>query len=325
VKITVLGAGAVGGMIAARLAAAGETVSLIARGATLEAILRDGLVLEDTDGRYAGPLTATDAPENLPDQDVLVIALKAHQIPGALPTIGPLLTGRTLVVPAINGLPWWYFEGQAGPLGGTRLESLDPDGALSETFAPERLAGCVVYVASESKAPGRILSSGNRRLILGAVTDEAPALLAPFADSLTQAGFDAPTTADIRAEVWRKLWGNLWANPMSVLTGATMGEMAAEPSVRETACKMMREAQAIAASLGIALDGDIAERVDRPGAALAAFRTSMLQDYDRGRPIELEAILGSVRELSIRLGVPAPTIDTVYGLTKLRAETAGLN
>lgn len=322
-KITVFGAGAVGGLIAGRLAQAGETTSVVARGATLAAIREHGLRLREGDGDEAAlPLTATDDPAGLPDQDVVVLALKAHQIEGALPTIAPLLKGDPLVLPAINGVPWWYGAGSDSPLDPARIAAVDPNGRLADTFDAARLAGCVVYVAAESPEPGRVVSTGNRRLMLGPVAPGGAAGLEAFATALDQAGFTAPVVDDIRVEVWKKLWGNLWANPISVLTNATMGEIASEPSVRETARAMMREARAVAAALGVTLDGDIDERIDKPGRGLPDFRTSMLQDFDRGRPIELEAILGAVRELAIRLEIPAPTIDMVYGLTRLRARTA---
>jgi len=324
-KITVFGVGAVGGMAAARLAQAGEDVSVVARGATLDAIRRDGLVLEDLDGRFDAPVNATDDPARLPPQDVVVLGMKAHQIAAALPKIRPLLGADTLVVPAINGLPWWFFQGRAGPLADARLESLDPDGALAEAFAPKRLAGCVVYVASEIVAPGRIKSQGKRKWVLGPVTDGGARALPAFAEALTRAGYEAPIADDIRHAAWMKLWGNMWANPLSVATQATMGEMVSDDALRATAKRMMVEAQAIAAAVGVTLEMDLDKRVDEAAmGGLRDFRTSMLQDFDRDKPIELDAILGAIREIGRRLEIPHPVIDAVYGIVRLRAKTAGL-
>lgn len=324
-KITVFGVGAVGGMAAARLASAGEEVSVVARGETLAAIQRDGLILEDLDGRFAAPVTATDDPASLPPQDVLVLGMKAHQIAAALPKIRALLTDKTLVVPAINGLPWWFFQGREGPLADARLDSLDPDGALAGAFAPERLAGCVVYVASEIVAPGRIKSQGKRTWVLGPVTDGGAPALPAFADALVRAGYEAPIADDIRHAAWMKLWGNMWANPLSVATQATMGEMVSDDALRATAKRMMVEAQAIAAAVGVTIEMDLDKRVDEAAmGGLRDFRTSMLQDFDRNKPIELDAILGAIREIGQRLDIPHPVIDAVYGIVRLRAKTAGL-
>ena len=324
-KITVFGVGAVGGMAAARLAGAGEEVSVVARGETLAAIQRDGLILEDLDGRFEAPVTATDDPAGLPPQDVLVLGMKAHQIAAALPKIRALLTDKTLVVPAINGLPWWFFQGREGPLADARLASLDPDGALAAAFAPERLAGCVVYVASEIVAPGRIKSQGKRKWVLGPVTDGGAATLPAFADALGRAGYEAPIADDIRHAVWMKLWGNMWANPLSVATQATMGQMVSDDALRATAKRMMVEAQAIAAAVGVTIEMDLDKRVDEAAmGGLRDFRTSMLQDFDRNKPIELDAILGAIREIGQRLDIPHPVIDAVYGIVRLRAKTAGL-
>jgi 2-dehydropantoate 2-reductase len=322
-RITVFGAGAVGGMIAARLAAAGQTVSLIARGQTLGAIKADGLRLRDGDETYASPLTATDDPASLPAPDVLILTLKAHQIEGALPQIRPLVGADTLVVPAINGLPFWYFDGLAGDFPVTHLTSLDPTGTLSKALPAAQLAGCVVYVAAAVEGPGEVLSTGSRRLILGPVDAPHPTLQ-PLSETLIEAGFDAPISDDIRRDLWVKLWGNLWANPLSVLGNATVGDLVGEPLVCDIARRMMGEARTIAGAVGVTLDGDIEARINQSARGLPNFRTSMLQDFDRGRPIELEAILGSVRELAQKLDIPAPTIDAIYGLTRLRAKTAGL-
>ncbi|MCR9219941.1 MAG: 2-dehydropantoate 2-reductase [Alphaproteobacteria bacterium] len=325
-RITVFGAGAVGGMIAARLAAHGSAVSVVARGETLAALKRGGLTLDDVDGRYDAPLAAaTDDPESLPPQDVLVLALKAHQIAGALPSLRPLLRPETLVAPAINGLPWWYFQGIGGPLCDARLASLDPDGALADAIPAERIAGCVVYVAAEVVQPGRVKSQGFQRLQLGRpVLGGAPGLEA-FAEALSAAGFDAPILDDIRQAVWMKLLGNLWANPMSVATEATMGEMLEEPGVYAAAKRMTIEAREVARALGVALDQDIDERLRQSAAGgLKGFRSSMLQDFDRGRSLELDPILGSVLETAQRLGLPTPTLEAVYGIVNLKARTAGL-
>ncbi len=330
-RIAIFGAGAVGGLIGARLTAAGADPLVVARGATAEALAERGLVLDDRGERLeTQPRVASD-PHAAGPQDAVVLALKAHQIAPALPSIRPLVGPKTLVVPAINGVPWWYFQGayaetfegpDTPPLAGARLDSLDPDGALANAFPAQQLVGCVVYVAAVVPETGTVVGSGPRRLELGAVDSTAPAALASLADTLSGAGLDAPVVPDIRAAVWRKLWGNLWANPLSVATGGTMEELGGDAEVRGVAAGMMAEAERIANRLGVFFPMDIETRIDQ-GASLGPFKSSMLQDFERGRAIELAAILGAVREIGRRLDIPTPTIDTVHALVRLKARLAG--
>ena len=322
-KICIFGAGAIGGYMGVKLAQAGADVSLVARGPHLAAMKDKGLTLIEESGTTTVPVTASDNPEDLGQQDYVIVTLKAHSVPPVVPKMQPLIGDYTTIVSGVNGVPWWYFHKLDGPLEGTRLESVDPGNAQWDGFGPDRVLGCVVYPAAEVSEPGTIKHIEGNRFSLGepdgSKSDRAMAL----SKALAAAGLKAPVRPRLRDEIWVKLWGNLSFNPISALTHATLDVLCTDPSTRAVARGMMVEAQEIAEKLGVKFPIDVDRRIDG-GAAVGAHRTSMLQDLDAGRPMEIDALLGSVQELGRITQTATPTIDTVLALTKLRARTAGL-
>ena len=317
-RICIFGAGAIGGLLAARLGAAGADVSVVARGPHLDAIRTRGLELRDA-GRsiVVRPKAASDAAE-LGPQDYVIVTLKAHGVPGALPQMRPLIGRDTAVVMGVNGVPWWYFHKLPGPYECLRLRSVDPDGAQWREIGPERVIGCVVYPAAEVVEPGVIELVEGDRFTLGEPDGGRSERVAALSAALIAAGFKAPIRPRIRDEIWIKLWGNLSFNPISALTLATLDAIVADAGTRAVAKAMMLEAQAIAERLGVKFPIDVDRRIDGAGA-VGAHKTSMLQDLERGRPMEIEALLGAVKELGEITGLPTPTIDTVLALVRLRA------
>lgn len=322
-KICIFGAGAIGGYMGVKLAQAGADVSLVARGPHLAAMKDKGLTLIEESGTTTVPVTASDNPEDLGQQDYVIVTLKAHSVPPVVPKMQPLIGDYTTIVSGVNGVPWWYFHKLDGPLEGTRLESVDPGNAQWDGFGPDRVLGCVVYPAAEVSEPGTIKHIEGNRFSLGepdgSKSDRAMAL----SKALAAAGLKAPVRPRLRDEIWVKLWGNLSFNPISALTHATLDVLCTDPGTRAVARGMMVEAQEIAEKLGVKFPIDVDRRIDG-GAAVGAHRTSMLQDLDAGRPMEIDALLGSVQELGRITQTATPTIDTVLALTKLRARTAGL-
>ncbi len=326
-KIAIVGAGAIGGMITALLARIGVDPLLIARGPTLAAIRQHGLTFEDAtfqntaDGFTCHP-RVTDAPAMEGPQDLIIIAVKAHQIKSALPMITPLIGPDTQILTAINGLPWWFFQGADGPHKNHIVKHVDPDGTLSQQFDPSKIIGCAVYLASEVIAPYTIKSSGANRLVIGAITQPPSPILSEIAAIIEAAGLTCSVSETIRADVLNKLMGNLWANPLSVVTGGTLDVMTHDPQISGIGRRMMEEFSELCAALNVSLSVSIDQRF-QGGLKLGAFRTSMLQDYDRGRAIELDAILGATIEVADLLKTPCETMRMVYALTRMRAETAG--
>ncbi len=324
-KITVFGAGAIGGYLAGLLARAGRKPALIARGETLTAIQANGLTVERPgEPPFTVDLTATDDPARLGPQDMVLIATKAHQIKDALPVLTPLLGPDTAVVPAINGIPWWYCKGLDGPLHDRDLASCDPSGAIAAAIPVEQVIGMVVYLATHCPEPGRVVSVGPQRLVIGAATPggRAAGMVAGLGEALDDAGFTVDRAENIRTAVWTKLLGNVHSNPLSVAAEATVIDMLRDPGMRSVSRKIMSETAAVAARLGVDFPVTIDSRLEE-AEKLGAFRSSMLQDYDRTRPIELDAILGVVAELGRALGVSTETIDTVYAIVRLRAALHG--
>lgn len=327
-KICVYGLGAVGGLIAARLAARGGTVAAVARGATLERVRCDGLVLvESVDGAERTtrvPLLASDRPAELGEQDLVVVAVKATGLAGVARDIGPLLGPRTAVLSAMNGVPWWFAHGLRGAPAGLRLETVDPGGAVSAAIAPERVLGCVVHLSAAMPEPGVVRPIAGRRLIVGEPAGGADTPRARAAiGALRDAGFEVDSAASIQHDLWFKLWGNMTVNPISALTGASGDRILDDELVRGFMSRCMREAAAIGARIGLPIDAEPESRhaVTRK---LGAFRTSMLQDVEAGKPIELDALVGAVRELAQQVGVPTPNIDALFGLARLFARGRGL-
>jgi 2-dehydropantoate 2-reductase len=322
-RICVFGAGAIGGYLAAKLAqSGGPEVSLVARGPHLEAIRSRGLVLEAGGERISSrPHAAADAAE-LGIQDFVLVTLKAHQVPPAIPALRALAGPETAFVWAVNGVPWWYFFGLEGPWRDRRLASVDPDGAIWRELGPERAIGCVVYPAAEVVEPGVVRLVEGDRFSLGEPGGARSERVERLARALVAAGLKAPVRPRIRDEIWVKLWGNLAFNPVSALTAATLDVICADPGTRALARAMMLEAQAVAERLGVRFPIDVERRIE--GAAqVGAHRTSMLQDLERGRPLELGALVGAVLEMAGLVGLPAPTIAAVHALVRLRARTAG--
>ena len=317
-KICVVGAGAIGGMLAARLSAAGQDVSVIARGEHLAAIRRDGLRMVEIDGSatVAGEIEASDDFGALGTHDAVILALKAHQIVPVVDELGKLCRDDTMVVPVQNGIGWWYFQRHGGPHEGHRLKALDPDGVLASSVASERIVACIAYPAAEKTAPGVITHVEGDRFPVGELdgtkSDRAKAL----AEALTSAGFKSRVLTDIRAHLWVKAWGNLAFNPISALTGATLGEICRTPATRELAAEMMAEASRIAEALGVSIRISVERRI--AGAeAVGEHKTSMLQDAEAGRPLELDPLVGVFVELGELTGVATPAISAVYGLASL--------
>jgi 2-dehydropantoate 2-reductase len=319
-KICVFGAGAIGGVVAARLALAGRPVSVVARGAHLEAMREYGLLLHDKDGRHRVAVEATDDPAALGVQDVVVIGVKAHGLAAAAETMAPLIGPETVLVPAQNGIPWWYFHRHGGALEGAVLDSVDPGGRLARLLPPSQALGCVVYLGAAVPTPGIVDHSSGDRFILGEPDGAASARLEHVAGLFREAGFVAETTDRIRDAVWVKLWGNIAMNPLSVLTGATMAAMLADEGVVAVCREIMREAQAVGERSGVRFAMSIDRRLDH-ARMLGAFKTSMLQDLEAGRPIEIDALVGAVAEMGRRLAVPTPLIDAIHALARLRGAT----
>lgn len=323
-KICVFGAGAIGGYMGVKLAQAGADVSLVARGPHLAAMKANGLKLIEEGGEETVvSVTASDNPADLGVQDYIIVTLKAHSVPPIVDKMKPLIGPNTTIVSGVNGVPWWYFHKIGGEHEGTRLESVDPGNAQWDGFGPDRVLGCVVYPAAEVIEPGVVKHIEGNRFSLGEPDGSKSERATALSQALSSAGLKAPVRPRLRDEIWVKLWGNLSFNPISALTHATLDVLCTDPGTRAVAKGMMLEAQEIAEALGVKFPIDVERRIDG-GAAVGAHRTSMLQDLDQGRPMEIDALVGSVQELGRVVNVPTPTIDTVLALVTLRARTAGL-
>jgi 2-dehydropantoate 2-reductase len=322
-KICIFGAGAIGGFIGVKLATNGETeVSLVARGPHLMAMQAQGLTLKEKDRETNVRVLATDQPAELGPQDFVILALKAHSVPAVLESIQPLLGPETAVVTAQNGLPWWYFYKHAGEYENRRIESVDPGGKIWDAIGPERAIGSVVYIAAEVESPGVIRHVEYDRLPLGEPSGEKSERVLKLAQLLVPAGIRAAVRPDIRNDIWVKLWGNLSFNPISALTGGTLAGIAGDEGTRGVARAMMIEAEAIANALGVKLPIDVDARI-AGAAAVGEHKTSMLQDLELGRPMEIDALVTGVQELGQLTGTPTPTIDAVLALVRQKARLAG--
>ena len=317
-RIGIVGAGAIGSLLGARLAVSGSDVTFIDLPPRLAALRKDGVRIVATDGstvRLASPQLAECGQEVIA-LDAVILAVKAHDVAACLPALKVLLGEQTAVITIQNGIPWWYFERHAGPLAGTRLSSLDPDGSIAAAIDARRIIGCVAYPAAALASDGTVEHVEGQRFPLGEIDGATTPRVQAFAAAFTAAGFKSPVLEDIRAETWLKAWGNLSFNPVSALTGATMGEICQQPETRGLVVAMMREAQVIAEALGINFRVSLERRL--AGAAqLGKHRTSMLQDLESGRRLELDALVGAVLEIGSLVGRDAPSIRLVYALTKL--------
>ncbi|HUG22705.1 2-dehydropantoate 2-reductase [Piscinibacter sp.] len=321
-KIAIIGAGAIGGLVGAKLALAGEDVTFVVRGHNLAAIGARGMRLVAADGEEltARNVHATDRYESAGPQDVVILATKAHQLEAVVDRVPLLLGPQTTVVTMQNGIPYWYFQRHGGLFEGTRVASVDPQGRVLAGIPAERVIGCVVYPASELVAPGVVRHIEGDRLPLGELDGTSTERVRGLSACFENAGFKAPVLPDIRAEIWLKLWGNLTFNPLSSLSHSTLVDICQYPLTRDLAAAMMREAQAVAHKLGIAFRVPLEKRI--AGAEkVGKHKTSMLQDVEAGREPEIDALVGSVIELARLTDTPTPHIDTVYALVKLLART----
>ena len=319
-KICVIGAGAIGGLLAAKLAEAGEEVGVVARGAQLKAIREHGLVLREEDKDIVARVAASDRIADLGEPDLIVLGMKAHQVAAVAPEVGSILGPRTLVLTAQNGIPWWYFFKHGGPREGVRLQSVDPGGVIADHLPIDRVIATVVYPAAEIERPGVIRHVEGNRFSLAEIDGAKSERISAISEIFGGAGFKAPVVTDVRTEIWTKLLGNLSFNPISALTHATLQDICRYPKTRALAMEMMREALAVAEAFGIRLRISLEKRI--AGAeAVGAHKTSMLQDVENGRVLEADALIGSVIELARMADVATPHIDAIYAVTKLLGQT----
>jgi len=321
-KIAIIGVGAIGGYVGIRLALAGEDVTFIARGANLEALRNRGIRLVSADGSEQTVTTvrATNDYAAAGPQDVVILAMKAHQVEAVARDVPKLFGPDTVVVPMQNGIPYWYFHRYLGALAGTRVQSVDPSGLIGEHIPCERVIGCVVYPAAELVSPGVVKHVEGNRFPVGEPDGATSERVTRLSECFVRGGLQAPVLSDIRAEIWLKLWGNLTFNPISALSRATLAGICQYPPSRAIAAAMMTEAQCVANKLGVTFRVSLEKRI--AGAEkVGHHKTSMLQDVEAARTLEVDALLGSVVELARLTDTPTPHIDTVYALTKLLAKT----
>jgi len=322
VRFCIVGAGAVGGLIGAKLAASGAEVTALARGATLHSLRTHGWRLREGATLVTAPATAASDPAELGAHDAVIVAVKGPALAEVAARIAPLLRHDTMVVPAMNGVPWWFVKGVSGA-GDAALESVDPGGSVDRAIDFGRVVGCVVHLSASSAQPGLVVHNMGRGLIVGEPRGGVSERVGALAGPLAAAGFEVTVSQDIRRDIWYKLWGNMTANPVSAMTGATCDRILADPLVLAFCHAVMREAAAIGAKLGCPIEQAPEDR-SKITARLGAFRTSMLQDAEAGRPLELDAIVGVVHELGRRLGMPTPNIDALFGLARLFGRVHGL-
>ena len=322
-KICIYGAGAIGGWIGARLAALGEPVSVVARGATLAALQTHGLRLQQAEGLLQVPVQAANNAAALGVQDLVVVAVKAPALAEVARDIAPLLGPHTIVLTAMNGVPWWFFQGFGGAYAGTSLKAVDASGAIAAAIPARHVVGCVVHASCALQAPGVVQHHFGNKLILGEPSGQQTERAKALAALLKRAGFEAPLSEQIQRDTWYKLWGNMTVNPVSALTGPTTDLILDDPLVRDFISQVMREAKEIGARIGIPIDQQPEDRhaVTRK---LGAFKTSMLQDVEAGKPVELDALVTVVQELGVLTAVPTPFTDALLGLARLQARVKGL-
>jgi 2-dehydropantoate 2-reductase len=318
VRVCIVGAGAIGGLVGARLARSGEHVSVLARGENLDAIRANGLTIVEPDGsRWSAAAAAASADlEQLGPQDVIVLALKAHQLAAMADRLPALYDTDSVVVPMQNGVPWWFFQRFPGPYEGTRLQSLDPDGTLERHIPPDRIVASIPYPAAERLEPGVIRLIEGDRFPVGELTGERTERVGAIADALSASGFKSRVLTDLRAHLWVKAWGNLAFNPISALTRASLAEICADSKTRALATQVMQEAAEIADKIGLRLRISIEQRIEG-AAAVGEHKTSMLQDVEARRELEIEPLVGSFVELGRLTETPTPATNMLYALTSL--------
>ena len=323
-RIAIVGAGAIGGWIGARLAHSGEQVSVLARNETLAAIRSNGLQLQSGEQTIKADVAASDRPAELGPQDLVVVALKGPALVAAAPAIAQLLGPATAVLSAMNGIPWWFFSGLHGPLMGKSLQSVDPGGVVSAEISPERVIGCVVHASCTKAAPGVSVHKMGNGMIFGEPGGAHSERITQAATAFRKAGFDITVSTRIQQDIWYKLWGNMTMNPISALTAATADRILDDPLVRSFILRVMAEAAEVGGRIGcpITESGEDRMQVTRK---LGAFRTSMLQDAEAGRALEIDMLLGAPREIAGLLQLPTPEMDALHGITRLFAAVRGLN
>ena len=323
-RIAIVGAGAIGGVLAGRLAAlSGVRLSVLARGATLSTLQRDGLCVTDALGSKTVTLRASDDPADLGPQDLVIVAVKGPALAAVAPKVRSLLAPDGVVLIAMNGLPWWFFNGVGGACEGLALQSVDPTGSIAAAIPDSQVIGSVVHLSCATTAPGQVQHRSGNGLIIGEPRGGTSARVEALSRLLGDAGFEVTVSERIQYDIWYKLWGNMTMNPVSALTGATCDRILADPLTRSFVSAVMLEAQSVGAHFGCAIDQTPEDR-HAVTARLGAFKTSMLQDVEAGRAIELEALLGGVREVAQHLGLHTPHTDALLGLTRLMAQTHGL-
>jgi 2-dehydropantoate 2-reductase len=337
IRVGIYGAGAIGGWLGVKLAQAGCELSVVARGATLKALQTHGLRLQSAPaapaaGPSAGsgsteivstPVRASAYPAELGVQDVVVVAVKAPAMAEVAKAIGPLIGPRTIVLTAMNGVPWWFFEGFGGAHAGTRLKSIDPDGSIARAVPAHHIIGCVVHASCSVRSPGFVQHHFGNRLIVGEPSGEQTARVRQLAALLEKAGFETVLSEQIQKDAWYKLWGNMTVNPVSAITGATTDRILDDELVRGFIGRVMLEAKEIGARIGIPIDQQPEDR-HQVTRKLGAFKTSMLQDVEAGKVVELDALVTVVKELGELTGVATPFTDALLGLARLHARVRGL-
>jgi 2-dehydropantoate 2-reductase len=323
-KFCVFGAGAIGGYLAVELALSGHEVCVVARGPHLEAIRERGIKLLIEGREKVARVAAAEDARAFGVQDAVICALKAHQAYDSAPDFVPLLGPATTVLTAMNGIPWWYFYKSGGPFEGQYLQSVDPGGRQWQAIQPHRAIGCVVEPACEVIEPGVIIHHEFKRFILGEPDGSRSDRVLALAEALTGAGFDAPVRDNIRWNIWLKLWGNVCFNPISLLTGATLDRLTSEPALRALCKTMMLETQAVNEALGVHIPTDMLERRLAAAGSVVGHKMSMLQDLERGRSLEIDALVTAVKELGLWTHVPTPVVNAVLALAQERGRAAGL-
>jgi 2-dehydropantoate 2-reductase len=319
-NITVIGAGAIGGHIAAKLAAAGERVTVVARGEHLKAIRERGLILKENGEEIVARVEATDRITEAGGADLIVLGVKAHQLAPIAADVASIVAPATMIMTTQNGIPWWYFYKHGGPHEGVRLESVDPGGVIARHLPIDAVVAAISYQAAEIEGPGVIRHVEGHRLPLAEIDGRKTERIAALSELFTRAGFKSPALSDVRTEIWMKLWGNLTFNPVSALSHATLEDICRFPPTRALAEAMMREAQGLGEAFGIRFRLSVDKRI--AGAeSIGAHKTSMLQDIEHGRGTEIDALLGSVIELARLADVATPHLDAIYAVTKLLGET----
>ncbi len=322
-KVCIYGAGAIGGWIGHGFARAGANVSVVARGATLVALQQHGLRLKQRDQFTAQAVTCSASPAELGVQDVIVLAVKAPSLPEVARHIAPLIGPETIVLTAMNGVPWWFLQGFGGALAGTRLHSVDPDGELALAMPAHHIVGCVVHASCSLDAPGLVHHHFGNKLILGEPSGVQTDRVQGLAGWLEEAGFEVSVSGQIQKEIWFKLWGNMTVNPISAITGATTDLIMGDDLLRAFISSVMMEAKEIGARIGIVINQQAEDR-HTVTLKLGAFKTSMLQDVEAGKAIELDALVSSVKELGLLTKVATPYTDALLGLARVHGKVRGL-